>query len=230
MVRFMPVLTVRGCGWIAKCEIRARTLWSGRWRGRDAPDVWRQRNASFARHHQGTVSTNRAATPCNCQGTGAGGSGARSRRRRPRGTFSANRAATPCNCQGTAAGGWGARSCRRRARGVFSTNHAATLCNCLLADAGGWGVAVSAEGACGAIPTNRAATLCNRQGIGAGGWGAVMPVEVPLCVLDKSRNYPVQLSGGRCRQVNAGSGRSSTFDRAGRSGRGCDRLNSGRIP
>ena len=55
---------------------------------------------------RGAVSTNRAATLCNCQGTGAGGWGARSCRWTPRGAFSTNRAATLCDCLAADAGGF----------------------------------------------------------------------------------------------------------------------------
>ena len=110
MVRFMPVLTVRGCGWIAKCEIRARTLWSG---------------------HRG----------------GGGGM---------RWTF----------------GGHGMGFSRKTIRGRF--RQIAQLPYATVRDRCGW--------------------------MGS----AVMPVDAPRCVFDKSRSYPMQPSGDRCRWVGRG--------------------------
>jgi hypothetical protein len=54
----------------------------------------------------------------------------------------------------------------------------------------------------GTVPTNRAATLCNGQGSAAGGWRArSWQPRPPRCIFDKSRSYPMQPSGGRCRWV-----------------------------
>jgi hypothetical protein len=129
---------------------------------------------SRRRRLQGAVSTNRAATPCNCQGGTAGRSAALAPAEARR-SVSRNRAATPYNCQGVIRSG-GSSPCRRRPPSAFSANRAATLCNCQ-ATLGAGRVRGRASEAFprGRDSDSRARTRWNRERAGSAGsagcWG-----------------------------------------------------------
>ncbi len=107
MVWFSPAGTVRGGGGSAKYGIP-----QGPGGGAE------QGGGGMRRMPDGAFSASRATTPCNCQGPGADGWGARSCRRRPNSALPTNLAGSPCKREGAGSAGRGVRSCRRRRRGA----------------------------------------------------------------------------------------------------------------